>query len=645
MQSTPTGRDHCGHGPSPLSIPSPLSGRITSPLTYHLSPDISHKTLLIINFSNNFTSNRNFMKKSSVILTILAVSALQTGAVTKITPGSPWADTTGKHINAHGGCVVVHDGTYYWFGEDRTGMTSNGVSCYSSADLLNWQRKGLVMKTSDANDPVTGKCILERPKVIFNDATGKWVMYSHWEDGTGYGEARVCVAVADQVDGEYQFVDTFRPNSHDSRDQTIFKDSDGKAYHFCATDMNTNINVALLSPDYLSTEQNPVTETKILNGLRLEAPAIIRTGDTYFGVFSGCSGWDPNPGHTAMATEILGYWTPGGNFCTDDGAETTYRSQSTFILKVPGHDNSYIYMGDRWNTSDIGGKSEYVWLPLSLRSGYPTVQWRDSWDPSVFDDCDRFLRLANPTDGAVVRILDKFSDRWLSTTGNGFFIDNDNEETNVSLRMEATYNPYVWRFVDMKTGKYLQSVFGALSFAEKSDIVGQKWYLELQEDGTYLIQSMHDRKTLTVAGSSQRAGTQLFMTTPGATEAQYFGLYFDSYEYDYEAAALFSAAYREENLLKMEAQENYDDTGIESALISPFGIRMAGNDMQIVSPERTEAVIRITSLSSGIDVVTVKAVLETGANSVCPAATLPAGIYAAMVTSPLGQSTRKIILP
>ena len=53
-------------------------------------------------------------------------------------------------------------------------------------------------------------------------------MYIHWEDGNGYGEARVCVAVSDEIDGTYKFVSTFRPNNHDSRDQTIFKDTDGK---------------------------------------------------------------------------------------------------------------------------------------------------------------------------------------------------------------------------------------------------------------------------------------------------------------------------------------------------------------------------------------------------------------------------------
>lgn len=46
---------------------------------------------------------------------------------TQISPGVLWNDIDGEQINAHGGCVVYEKGTYYWFGEDRTGFKSNGV--------------------------------------------------------------------------------------------------------------------------------------------------------------------------------------------------------------------------------------------------------------------------------------------------------------------------------------------------------------------------------------------------------------------------------------------------------------------------------------------------------------------------------------
>ena len=108
-------------------------------------------------------------------------------------------------------------------------MTSVGVSCYRSTDLYNWENLGLAFKTSQALDEETGKATLERPKVIYNDKTQKWVMYIHWEDGTGYGKARVCVDTADNIEGQYEFSSTFRQNDHDSRDQNVVTDDDTKA--------------------------------------------------------------------------------------------------------------------------------------------------------------------------------------------------------------------------------------------------------------------------------------------------------------------------------------------------------------------------------------------------------------------------------
>lgn len=91
---------------------------------------------------------------------------------------------------------------YYWFGEDRTGFVSNGVSCYQSKDLYNWKRLGLSLKTKgepkeDMNDISHGR-LFERPKVIYNPQTksglcgliGKVVMdmelqESVWQQVTG----------------------------------------------------------------------------------------------------------------------------------------------------------------------------------------------------------------------------------------------------------------------------------------------------------------------------------------------------------------------------------------------------------------------------------------------------------------------------
>lgn len=588
------------------------------------------------------------MKLPLLILsaTILALPSAASAAKTEIVPGAAWSDVSGRHINAHGGCVINHDGKYYWFGEDRTGYDSNGVSCYTSTDLYNWTRSGLVFKMAQAKDPETGKCILERPKVIYNDATGKWVMYIHWENGNGYGEARVCVAVCDKIDGEYEFVSTFRPNGHDSRDQTVFKDSDGKAYHFASTDMNTNMNVALLSSDYLATEKNPVTETKILNGLRYEAPAIIKVGDTYFGVFSGCTGWDPNPGHSATATDILGYWQPGKNFAIDKGASTTYSSQSTYIFKVEGREGAYVYMGDRWNSSDVGGKSEYVWLPLSVRSGAPTVKWRERWDMSAFDDCDRFSRIAAPADGAVVRILDKYSDRWMSTRGNGFFIDDDNDDTNIDFRLKATSEPYIWHFVDVSSGRYLESVMGAMMLSDANGKESQQWRLELEEDGCYRIQNCSDGKMLTVSGAAQLAGSTLFMSNSGASTAQSFGLYFDVREHaDYDAADMFSAEYRAANRKAMEEQAEYEaPAGLDDVVAcAEMSARADGCDALIVKTSVCAGIqAAVFEAASGRRVCDFGFIGDGGLMRVALPVSLAPGVYFVTLDSSAGRSVSKV---
>ena len=57
-------------------------------------------------------------------------------------------------------------------------------------------------------------CIMERPKVIYNKQTGKFVMWFHLElKGRGYGPARAAVAVSDSPTGPYCFIRSARVNS------------------------------------------------------------------------------------------------------------------------------------------------------------------------------------------------------------------------------------------------------------------------------------------------------------------------------------------------------------------------------------------------------------------------------------------------
>ena len=141
--------------------------------------------------------------------------------------------------------------TFYWFGEDRAKDNPENlrcISCYSSKDLAHWRHCGQVLKRAVP--------VMERPKVFYNARTKKFVMYVHLDGPVpgmegDYNVARVGVAVCDTVDGQYQFLKSFRPLGHESRDIGQFIDDDGTAY-LLSEDRPHGFHIYQLSDDYLS---------------------------------------------------------------------------------------------------------------------------------------------------------------------------------------------------------------------------------------------------------------------------------------------------------------------------------------------------------------------------------------------------------
>ena len=86
---------------------------------------------------------------------------------------------------------------------------------YSSKDLYNWKDEGIALSVSDdPKSPIVKGCIIERPKVIHNPKTRKFVMWFHHElTGRNYDASLSGVAVADKVTGPYTYLESFRPNA------------------------------------------------------------------------------------------------------------------------------------------------------------------------------------------------------------------------------------------------------------------------------------------------------------------------------------------------------------------------------------------------------------------------------------------------
>ncbi|HEY6977366.1 MAG TPA: glycoside hydrolase family 43 protein [Chitinophagaceae bacterium] len=306
-------------------------------------------------------------------------------------PGEIWYDTDGRPINAHGGGILYDKGIYYWFGEIKKGKTvrvaedtawenyrvdAGGVSCYSSKDLVHWKYEGVALAPviNDSTSDLYPVRVIERPKVIYNDKTKQYVMWMHI-DKKDYSYARAGVAVSKTVTGPYSYIASIRPNNAMSRDMTLYKDSDGRAYQVCSSENNATMYVNELTDDYLKPSGN---FKRILIGANREAPAIVKHNNKYYLVTSLCTGWDPNAAMYAVADSMMGDWQIMNNPCVGAGSDKTFNAQGTFIQPVEGIKDKYIFMADRWNKTNLPD-SRYIWLPLTFENDKMIIKWDDKW--------------------------------------------------------------------------------------------------------------------------------------------------------------------------------------------------------------------------------------------------------------------------
>lgn len=358
------------------------------------------------------------------------------------TNGEIMYDNNGTEIQAHGGQVQKIGDTWYWYGEDKTNgyRPVEGVHCYSSTDLYNWKDEGLALDAIEVPDEHYGddsyvdlsifetdeelkalygdyagqpsddptyetkleevywnlaedRCVMERPKVLYNESTGQYVMWWHCDGRTptstaDYGKARAGVAVADNPAGPFKFVGAYllasdpdRTNhGFDSqgghvRDMNVFKDDDGTAYVLYSSEGNEVMYIARLNDSYTGLAKDTEdmilgVDFAIISTDSREAPAMFKYNGMYYLITSGCTGWAPNQAAYAVAEDPLGPWTRMGNPCVGDTNNNTFSTQSTCVIPVDPENGEFIYMGDRWTddgvSNSLSAHPRYVWLPIEF---------------------------------------------------------------------------------------------------------------------------------------------------------------------------------------------------------------------------------------------------------------------------------------
>lgn len=348
-----------------------------------------------------------------------------------IRPGNLWLDTNGKPIQAHGFSVFYNeqDNLWYWYGENKEKTDGKGfiwhwgVRLYTSQDLCNWEDRGLIIppQPEDLTSPLHPTYCMDRPHIIYCTKTGKYVAWL--KIMAGVESQFMSVLTAERFEGPYTFVrKIYKPLDMDSGDFCLYADSDGRAYiwferpHFqliCAT----------LTDDYTAvTGEYSVHFDGLRPPLTREAPTYFERGGKRYLFTSGTSSYFPNPSRVCMFTDPHGRYTDLGDPFVGDKRGTSFYSQITSVIRIPGTDR-YIACADRWMPQRIfraiakqalwGMKlvfrnyqpdtapkkamplpeveqrhrentsiSRYVWLPIEWEGDKPVIRWQKKWKPS-----------------------------------------------------------------------------------------------------------------------------------------------------------------------------------------------------------------------------------------------------------------------
>lgn len=341
-----------------------------------------------------------------------------------IRPGQVWLDTEGKRIQAHGGSLMYLDGSYYWYGENKEFTDPEkhiwhwGVRCYRSQDLYNWEDLGLIIPpdTGDPESSLHPSSMMDRPHILFNRRTGKFVCWLKIMERDG--SQSETVLTADKLTGPYTVVRSgLYPLDMSAGDFDLAASQDGKGYYFFER-VHSETVIADLTSDY--TDVTGFYSTHFPR----KHPPYVREATAHFCrnfkhylITSGTTGYFPNPSELAVADTWHGPYKVLGDPHPADATHTSFHSQVSGVFRVPGKKDLYIACADRWmpNAMDVpyplyedafrkvfsegstpeereeGAKvisslprentkeADYVWLPFRFDGEMAYLDWHDEW--------------------------------------------------------------------------------------------------------------------------------------------------------------------------------------------------------------------------------------------------------------------------
>ncbi len=447
------------------------------------------------------------------LITSLLLSG--TGQAGGLVNGAPWFDTDGHLIQAHGGSMLRVGEYTYWFGEDKSqGAPTQAISCYRSRDHEHWEFRGHALDASAAT--IIQESNLERPKVLFNKKTQLFVMWLHREAKDNYAPAEAAVAVAEQPEGPYRWLRSFRPLQQMSRDVTLFLEEDGRAYLLSAARDNNDLNVYRLTADFQDIEAQVNT---LFAGKSREAPAVFRSHDRVYLVTSGCTGWTPNQAMVASGPSLEApnqSWSP----LTPLGSPSTFNAQSAFVMPSSNDPNpEYVLFLDRWIAQDLSS-SRYLALPLRFKDSALTLEFQDFVYGQSAAPYWNFSKTPS-WEGKRIRLHSVQSNLQLSVQDSGELLQNSGTDDPSAIWTLIRTDSGDWQIQNNKNQGFLglRTGDGKLTLLDSPSQGSSAWTLQAADQHGFAFHLIHKQSglALDVLEGSTRLGAKVDLYRPHDT--------------------------------------------------------------------------------------------------------------------------------
>ena len=223
-----------------------------------------------------------------------------------------------------------------------------GVRLYISSDLYNWEDKGLIIppQPEDLSSPLHPTYCMDRPHIIYNKKTGKYVAWL--KIMAGEVSQFMSVLTADRFEGPYTFArKIYKPLDMDTGDFCLHVDKkSGKAY------------IWFERPHFQLICEGDKTGTSF----SAQFTSVIRVPGTK--KYIACADrWMPQWYVKPMAKLII--YGMKRHFA--DYRPDTSPQEAT---PLPGKEIHH---------SENTSVSRYVWLPIGWKGEKPVIRWRKEW--------------------------------------------------------------------------------------------------------------------------------------------------------------------------------------------------------------------------------------------------------------------------